>query len=53
MPEMRPASNIVYQEQYLTISCILGLQENIYKNPKSIHYMSVGKTGRHAVGFGT
>ena len=30
LPEMKPRNNIVYWIQYLTISFILDLQENIY-----------------------
>ena len=37
---MNPISNIAYYIQYLTISFILDLQENIYKKVKKIHYMS-------------
>jgi hypothetical protein len=49
---MKPISNIVYSIQYLTICCILDLQENIYKNVKKADYISVGSAGRHVVGFG-
>ena len=49
---MKRISNIVYQMQYLTISFILDLQENIYKKVKKTYYMSAGFAGRHVVGFG-
>ena len=34
LPEMKPRNNIVYQIQYLTMSLILDLQENIYEKVK-------------------
>ena len=37
--------------QYLTISFILDLQENIYTQVPKTHYMSAGEAGRHVVGF--
>ena len=49
---MKPISNIVYQIQYLTISFVLDLQENIYKKVKTTYYMSAGFAGRHVVGSG-
>ena len=42
---MEPISNIVYQIQYLPISFILDLQENIYKKVKK------SEAGRHVVDF--
>ena len=45
IPEMKPISNIAYQIQYLTIFCILDLQENIYKKIKKTYYMSAGESG--------
>ena len=49
---MKPISNIAYSIQYLTISFILDLQENIYTKVKKTYYMSAGFAGRHVVGFG-
>ena len=49
---MMPISNIVYFIQYVTISFIFDLQENIYKQIKKTYYMSAGFAGRHVVGFG-
>ena len=49
---MKHISNIAYQLQYLTISFILDLQENIYEKNKKTYYMSAGFAGRHVVGFG-
>ena len=49
---MKPISNIVYQIQYLTISFILDLQENIYKHVKKTYSISAGFAGQHVVGFG-
>ena len=49
---MKPINNIAYQIQYLTISFILDLQENIYKQVKKTYYMSAGFAGRHVVNFG-
>ena len=37
--------------QYLTISLILDLQENIYKQVKKPYYIEAGFAGRHVVGF--
>ena len=48
IPSMRRISNIVYQMQHLTISFILDLQENIYKQVP----MSAGFAGRHVVDVG-
>ena len=48
---MKPRNNIVYQMQYLTISFILDLQENIYKKVKKTYYMSAGFAGQHVVSF--
>ena len=42
---MKPMTNIVYQIQYVTISLIWDLQENIYNKVKKTY------TGRHVVGF--
>ena len=49
---MKPTSNIAYYIQYLTISFILDLQENIYKKVRKTYYMSAGFAGQHVVGFG-
>ena len=38
--------------QYLTISFIFDLQENIYKKVKKTYYMSAGFASRHVVGCG-
>ena len=38
--------------KYLTLSFILDLQEDIYKQVKKTYYMSAGFAGRHLVGFG-
>ena len=48
---MKPISNIAYYIQYLTISFILDLQENIYKKGKKTYYMLAGSAGQHVVGF--
>ena len=40
-------SNISYWIQYLTISGILDLQEDVYKKVKKSYY----EAGRHVVGF--
>ena len=48
---MKPISNIVYEVQYLTISLILDLPENIYTQVPETHYMSAGEAGRYVVGF--
>ena len=45
---MKPKSNIVYEIQYLTISFILDLQENIYKKQENL--LRVGR--RHVADFG-
>ena len=45
---MKPISNIVYEIKYSTISFILDLQDNIYKQVKKTYYMSAG----FVVGFG-
>ena len=37
--------------QYLAISFISDLQENIYKKVKKTYYMSAGFAGRHVVDF--
>ena len=42
---MKPIINIVYYIQYLTISLILDLQENIYTKVKNTYYMSAGVLG--------
>ena len=44
---MKPINNIAYYIQYLTMSFVLDLQENIYKKNKNTYYMSA----RHVVGF--
>ena len=48
---MKPINNIVYYIQYLTISVILDLPENIYAQvPKTNYmYMSAGEAGRYVV----
>ena len=38
--------------QYLIVSFILDLQENIYTKVKKTYYMSAGEAGWHVVGFG-
>jgi hypothetical protein len=48
---MKPISNIVYQIQYLTISFIWDLQENIYKKVTKSFYISAGFASRHVMGF--
>ena len=42
---------MVYEIQYVTIFCMLDLQENIYQKVKTT-YMSAGFAGRHVVGSG-
>ena len=49
---MKPRNNIAYQIQYLTISFIFDLQENIHEQVKNTYYMSAGFAGRHVVGLG-
>ena len=49
---MKRISNTVYWIRYLTISCILDLQENIYDKIKKTYYVSTGLAGRHVVGLG-
>ena len=49
---MKPRNNIVYSIRYFTISFLLDLQENIYKNVKKTYYMSAGFAGRHVLDFG-
>ena len=48
---MKPISNIAYWIQYLTISFILDLQENIYIQVPKTHYMCGGEARREVVGF--
>ena len=48
---MKPINNIVCQIQYLSISFILDLQENIYRKVKKTYYMSAGFASRHVVSF--
>ena len=48
---MKPISNIMFWIQYLAISFILGLQENIYETIKKTYYISAGFAGRHVVKF--
>ena len=48
---MKPISNIVYWIQYLTTSCILDLQEHIYRKVEKIDYPSAGFAGRRIVDF--
>ena len=48
---MKLINNTVYWIQYLTISFILDLQENIYISVPKTHYMSASEAGRHVVGF--
>ena len=48
---MKPITEIGDEIQCLTISVILDLQENIYKQVNTIYYMSAGFAGQHVVGF--
>ena len=48
---MKPISNIAYQIQSLTVSLILDLQQNIYKQVKKTYYMSAGFADRRVVGL--
>ena len=45
---MKPINNIVYQIQYLTVSFILDLQENISKPIKKTYH----DAGRHVFSLG-
>jgi hypothetical protein len=49
---MKPISNIVYWIQYLTISLISDLPENIYEQIMKTDCMLAGFAGRHVVCFG-
>ena len=48
---MKPTNNIVDRIQYLTVSLILKLQENIYTYVPNTHYVSAGEAGPHIVRF--